>query len=149
MWSTPCNKPVQPRMHFLLAPACAGTCAHTDSAVLTDAGARSLHARRSHKISPAARHNVCMPPTYCRAPRERDARRTSIISKTRKKKSHESQLCYRGESYSRFFLLCKTTPTVFRYNRPCYVKMHKDNIIILPFTTERERGGGVAFFLFE
>jgi hypothetical protein len=91
----------------------AGTCAHTDSAVLTDAGVT-----RSHKISPPrhatphdAAHDAaqCTPPTYCRAPRRPKDHR---LYRRRRKKSQVN--CYRGESYSFLSRCRKITPTVFR-----------------------------------
>lgn len=91
------QQPVQPRMHFLLAPV-RGTCAHTDSAVLTDG-----RYTRSHKISPLPcraaahdRHNA-RPPTYCQAPR----RPKDIDYIEDDKKSHESIVT--AEKVIRFF----------------------------------------------
>lgn len=117
------QQPVQPRMHFLLAPA-RNTCAHTDSAVLTDADGREGGGGARYTLSQnftAAhdRHNVCRLLIV-----GRHARGTSIISET-KKKSHESIVI--AEKVSFFYAVVRLRPRIFRHNRPRYIKMHKDD----------------------
>lgn len=81
----------------------AGTCAHTDSAVLTDAGVT-----RSHKISPprrAAPHDVAhdaaqyTPPTYCRGATTPERHR--LYRRWKEKESHKSIVT--AEKVIRFF----------------------------------------------
>jgi len=115
----------------------AGTCVHTDSAVLTDG-----RYTRSHKISPCHA-------TLCAAPRHttdtihrrllivgrHDARKTSIISKTKKKKSHESIVI--AEKVVRFFrAVVRKRPQFSTGNQPPLCKnTHKNNSDSLPLTS--------------
>lgn len=127
LWSTLCNNRCNRECTFFSLP-CAGTCAHTDSAVLTDAGARVTS---SHKISPPSRGTrpaQCMPPTYCRAPRE-TLEGHRLYRRQKKKVSWVN--CVTAEKVipvSFFYAVVRQRPRIFRaYNRPRYVKMHKDD----------------------
>lgn len=107
------QQPVQPRMHFLLASVpCGHVCAHRFGGFNRHARPRALHALTKFHLHAAAHDRLqCMPPTYCRAPREKD-----IDYIEDKKKSHESIVIAEKVIPPLFFLLrCrKTTPTLFR-----------------------------------
>lgn len=136
------QQPVQPRMHFLLALA-RSTCAHTDSAVSTDAGGRrggggggARYTLSQNFTAAHDRHNVCRLLIV-----GRHARETSIISKTKKKKSHESIVT--AEKVSFFYAVVRLRPRIFRHNRPRYIKMHEDDNFL-----NHSRQGTITSFLF-
>lgn len=113
LWSTLCNNRCNRECTFFSLPCHAGTCAHTDSAVLTDTRDRARYTL-SQNFTSTTRHTTDY--IGCRLLIVgRHARRTSIISKT-KKKSHESIVTAEKVIPPLFFLLrCrKTTPTLFR-----------------------------------
>lgn len=121
------QQPVQPRMHFLLAPVCGHVCAHRFGGFNRRGRARY---KLSQNFTAKPRHTTgTMYAAYLLSGATRDAWRTSIISKTENKVSWFN--CVTAEKVipvSFFYAVVRQRPRIFRaYNRPRYVKMHKDD----------------------